>query len=963
MLVLTLAILTAASPSTQSATSDDLLLEIEGTFPAAKKWFGMVADLQWDRDEMGTLSPRMEGLKSRFVLKEDPAGQTLSARLPAIASGPHEVFLPSVPGLTVRTQELGAKQVPAEILRGVVVYRGAVAGGDLLYKLTPTHVDEYLYLREPPVTLRREFEFDHGSGVAWLREAGRLIEVIAKDGTARLRLGAPVARGADGTRRTGTIRLVGRKLIAELDLQGLAAPVLVDPDWTTTGTMTVAHWADYGYRRKDGAVMAAAGCALASCPLGLATSACNQILSTTDVWTAGSGVWTAGPSLNVGRYSYAGVQLPNGEGLAAGGCTTTGCLNLTASTERYDDAQARWLPLGSLPHAVGNVTGAELDGGALVVGGCDTSACYADATRFTRATDEWAPVAPLGAPRGYHTTTALKDGRVLVLGGCADPACATVLDDAELYDPSTNTWKAAGVMTSPRAGHTATLLDDGSVLVTGGCRTQPCRGTTLATTETWKADAVRGGVFTAGPMMNAPRHHHTATRLASGQILIAGGADGVDATRSASDVYLPLARRFIQAPRMMMTRAYHVAVPLTSGNVLVGGGCNPATCLPWAEVFSPDGLPIETGDGGVTYDAGTDPVEPPFDAGQPFIVKGGPHPKLYRDGVVSCSTDELQGQPCPLAGWPAQGGDFQPNTRPMVPINGGADVRDDVTGLVWHVPDDGKLYTQAEAVTACGQLATDDAPAGTWRLPNVVELMTINHYGKLAPSVDQAFAAHTKFDNYWTSTPMAGSTMLGWTLKFDAGEVVPLLKDTPLPIRCVRGDFKAGKAPEGHLRLAGPLTVGASGATVTDDANGLEWQRRDDGVKRTWRQSLEYCAHLDLDGHDDWHLPNTFELLSIVEYNSNEAVKLDPVFQEGKGDIYWTGSFGEGLPTLDWGVTFNLGVIDGVTYSGRAYARCARHMATPTPEKPKTCGCSATEAGGIVTLLAVAQWLRRRRTR
>jgi hypothetical protein len=205
---------------------------------------------------------------------------------------------------------------------------------------------------------------------------------------------------------------------------------------------------------------------------------------------------------------------------------------------------------------------------------------------------------------------------------------------------------------------------------------------------------------------------------------------------------------------------------------------------------------------------------------------------------------------------------------------------------------------------------------------------------------------------------MVTSQLLAWTVKFDAGEVVPLLKDTPLPVRCVRGELK-NRPPEGHLRLAGPLT--AHELTVTDDANGLEWQRKDDGIKRTWRESLDMCAHLNLDGKNDWHAPNPFELLSIVEYASADPVKLDPVFQEGKADIYWTGTFGEGLPTLEWSVTFNLGVIDGVTYSGRAYVRCVRHVETPTPPTPaKPCGCGTDGGFGAGALLVLAAWFSRR---
>lgn len=952
-----LALLAGTLPGLARAEAPpDLLQEIETHFHAAKKWFGMVADLEWERDASGALSPKLSTLHSNFVLATDPAGQVLGVRLPPLATGPHEVWLEGAPGLSVRTEEVGIAPVAPEVLRGVVIYRGAIAGGDLLYKLTPTHADEYLYFRTPPATLRRELDFDVGAGVGRLREAGRLIEVLAKDGTARLRLSAPVARAADGTRRTGTVRVEGSRLIEELDLRGLPAPILVDPDWSTTGTMSVAHWADQGWRRSDGRVMAVGGCALASCPLGLATSACNQVLASTDVWTKASGTWTAGPPLRTARYSYAAAELRTGELLIAGGCTATGCAAVTADAERYSDAEARWVAAGALPSPRANLTAAVLAGGdAVAAGGCDSARCFADAARYGAATNAWTSIAPLSAPRGYHTSTTLRDGRVLVLGGCGDATCATVLSDAELYDPATDSWRSAGAMSTPRAGHTASLLDDGSVLVTGGCSRQPCKDATLGSSELWQVDPARGGRFSAGPPMIAPRHHHTATRLASGQVLLAGGTDVADSTRATSEVYLPVARRFLPTPRMMMSRAYHAATALATGEVLVSGGCNAATCLPWAEVFSPAGLPAETADGGlVVLDGGVDPPEPELDAGPPFTPTGGPHPKLFRTGVFSCGTDTVQDLPCPIAGYPAQDGEFQPNTRPMVP--GADEVRDTLTGLTWQAKDDGRTYAQAAAVEACAAYGTGAAPAGQWRLPTVLELATINHYGKIGPSVDQAFAPGTQQTNYWTASPVAGSQLLFWTVKFDAGEVVPLLGDTPLPMRCVRGTL-AGGTPAGHLRLAGPLTAAAD--TVRDDLRGLEWQRRDDGQKRTWRESLDYCAHLDLGGKRDWHLPNTYELLSLVEFGSADAVKIDPAFENTQGDLYWTGTFNEGIPTLSWSVTFNLGVVDGVTYSGHALARCVRHQQPPAA-KP-TCGCQAGAGEALLALGLFALVTRKRR--
>ena len=77
-------------------------------------------------------------------------------------------------------------------------------------------------------------------------------------------------------------------------------------------------------------------------------------------------------------------------------------------------------------------------------------------------------------PRGgWHTATLLRDGRVLVTGGLASPpvrgsSLGAHLKTAETYDPSNGTWTLAGSMTLTRAGHAATLLDDGTVLVVGG---------------------------------------------------------------------------------------------------------------------------------------------------------------------------------------------------------------------------------------------------------------------------------------------------------------------------------------------------------------------------------------------------------------------------------------------------------------------------------------------------------------
>jgi hypothetical protein len=140
----------------------------------------------------------------------------------------------------------------------------------------------------------------------------------------------------------------------------------------------------------------------------------------------------------------------------------------------------------------------------------------------------------------YHTATLLADGRVLIAGGTANDA--GVLASAEVYDPKAGKFTATGSMATARYSHTATLLSDGRVLILGGfgATSVPssgcCLGTTLPTplASAELYDPATGRFSPAGSMTTA-REGHTATLLADGRVLIAGGWDGV----SSAELYQP----------------------------------------------------------------------------------------------------------------------------------------------------------------------------------------------------------------------------------------------------------------------------------------------------------------------------------------------------------------------------------------------------------------------------------------
>lgn len=198
--------------------------------------------------------------------------------------------------------------------------------------------------------------------------------------------------------------------------------------------------------------------------------------------------------------------------------------------------------------------------------------------------------ARMATARDGHTATLLPDGRVVVIGGERLNPRREMLASVEIYDPSTDTWSPSAPLPESRANHTATLLDDGTILVIGGGRHNaigvPAGLDVRATALVY--DPSTGASVSLGPT-RTPRHGHQAVRLPSGRILVVGGSDDHSEIKPAqgaqnpqpfgralasAELFDPTTRAFTDTSSMSAGRFAFTAVLLADGRVMVSGGAN-----------------------------------------------------------------------------------------------------------------------------------------------------------------------------------------------------------------------------------------------------------------------------------------------------------------------------------------------------------------------------------------------------
>lgn len=387
---------------------------------------------------------------------------------------------------------------------------------------------------------------------------------------------------------TATLLQNGKVLVAGGFMADNSAELL-DPatgTWTATESMNAARWNHTATLLPNGKVLVVGG----------RNSNALEPLYSGELYDPATGKWTVTGPLNVARAYHIATLLTNGKVLVAGGdigVSSSFDSGLLYSAELYDPDAGTWTMANPLSAGRAYHTATLLPNGqVLVVGGNVTSGDFASTELYNPTNGMWSPSGEMQIGRDIHTATLLSNGKVLVAGGYNGSFGIGALVDSELYDPVNEIWTTTGQMNVARESHSATLLPNGTVLVTGG------NGNGIAGSSSVEIYDPGTETWTTNSPLNVGRNYHTATLLPNGKTLVAGGQTIADfpggpelpIPTSSTEVYDPTinpATGTNTVTGAMRDRlSNHQAILLPNGKVLVAGG-EGSSLIPSSELFSP----------------------------------------------------------------------------------------------------------------------------------------------------------------------------------------------------------------------------------------------------------------------------------------------------------------------------------------------------------------------------------------
>lgn len=337
----------------------------------------------------------------------------------------------------------------------------------------------------------------------------------------------------------------------------------------------------------------------------------GNFLATAEVYDPSTGTFIPSrATMSSGRLTSTATSLGNNTTvLVAGG---QGPTSLQTAELYQSIGDSFTLTKGGLNHVRVAHTATYLDpavvdalGGQVLIAGGDEFSVAGTAETYDPTSNAFIETGNMTSPRIQHTAVLIShcgcaaDGSVLIVGGYDNHS--NVLSSAELYNPVTKTFTATGKMHSPRFRHTATLLDNGMVLITGGASKLSSENNINPALNTAELYNPKTGTFTLTKTpMTAYREAHAASLLQDGTVLLTGGQDNHFLIENSAEIFNPTTGTFsstspegcagIPAPAGCMSsgRDFHLSQTLPDGRVLIAGGINSAfTTIATAELYNP----------------------------------------------------------------------------------------------------------------------------------------------------------------------------------------------------------------------------------------------------------------------------------------------------------------------------------------------------------------------------------------
>ncbi len=286
----------------------------------------------------------------------------------------------------------------------------------------------------------------------------------------------------------------------------LASAELYSPatgKWTVTGSMSTVRSLQTATLLPSGQVLVVGGV------IGVSYAGVASYTGAAELYNPATGQWAVTGSMTTPRAAHAATLLANGQVLVAGGFNSSG--PALASAELYDPSSGTWQATGSMNRARANAQATLLPQGQVLIAGGAGLAYGASYTAELYSNGHWTLTSSMVFSHPDTTRESLlTNGDVLAFGGHLSSYVS------EFFNPATGRWTAThNIAVNPPNGP-LTLLLTGKVLLAAGDSSYGTDGIARLYDSPSNSWLLTGN-------LNHARGSHTATRLANGQVLAAGG--------------------------------------------------------------------------------------------------------------------------------------------------------------------------------------------------------------------------------------------------------------------------------------------------------------------------------------------------------------------------------------------------------------------------------------------------------